>query len=205
MPSLRSIRGFAIGGENTARTELEAGSGERGRTGPQRPRTAQRAAQKGSGIVPPMLATGCNRAKAIVLIVDDSPEMLRYLRALLELDSYQVETASNGSEALQRVRDGCAPAIVLLDLQMPGMDGLKTLRGLRKLQPDLKVIMCSGVDDPGQIRRAVSLGAQAYLTKPVRHLYLSAALERCLNGAGMRETAVGANVVALPVAHGKEN
>jgi CheY-like chemotaxis protein len=153
-----------------------------------------------------MLAAGCNRAKATVLIVDDSPEMLRYLRALLELDSYQVETASNGSEALQRVRDGCAPAIVLLDLQMPGMDGLKTLRGLRKLQPDLKVIMCSGVDDPGQVRRAVSLGAQAYLTKPVRHLYLSAALERCLNEApGMRETGVGTNVVALPVAHGKEN
>ena len=61
-----------------------------------------------------MLVAECNRAKATVLIVDDSPEMLRYLRVLLELDSYQVETASNGSEALQRVRDGCAPAVVLL-------------------------------------------------------------------------------------------
>ncbi|MBZ5598228.1 MAG: response regulator [Acidobacteriia bacterium] len=153
-----------------------------------------------------MLVAECNRAKATVLIVDDSPEMLRYLRVLLELDSYQVETASNGSEALQRVRDGCAPAVVLLDLQMPGMDGLKTLRSLRKLQPDLKVIMCSGVDDPRQVRRAASFGAQAYLTKPVRHLYLSAALERCLNGSpGMGEVSAGANVVALRVAHGREN
>jgi CheY-like chemotaxis protein len=153
-----------------------------------------------------MLAAQCNRAKATVLIVDDSPAMLRYLRVLLELDSYQVETASNGKEALQRVHDGCAPAIVLLDLQMPGMDGLETLWGLRQLQPDLKVIMCSGVDDPEQVRRAASLGAQAYLTKPVRHLYLSAALERCLNGTpGMGEIGSGANLVALPVARGKEN
>ena len=153
-----------------------------------------------------MLAAGCNRAKATVLIVDDSPAMLRYLRVLLELESYQVETASNGSEALQRVRDGCAPAIVLLDVQMPGMDGLKTLRSLRKLQPNLKVIMCSGVDDPRQVRRAASLGAQAYLTKPVQHLYLSAALEGCLKGSPVTgEARAGANVVALPIAYGKEN
>jgi CheY-like chemotaxis protein len=132
--------------------------------------------------------------------------MLRYLRVLLESEAYEVETAGNGSEALQRVRNGCAPAVVLLDLQMPGMDGLSTLRRLRKLRPDLKVIMCSGVDDPRQMREAVSLGAHAYLTKPVHHLYLSAALERCLQGsASAAEIGSGATVVALPVAPGKEN
>jgi CheY-like chemotaxis protein len=68
---------------------------------------------------------------------------------------------------------------VLLDLQMPGMDGLKTLRHLLKLQPDLKVIMCTGVEDPQVSRQATRLGARAYLTKPVKHLYLSAALEHC--------------------------
>ncbi|HVO79175.1 MAG TPA: response regulator [Terriglobales bacterium] len=153
-----------------------------------------------------MLAAQCHRSKATVLVVDDSPVMLRYLRVLLELESYQVETASNGSEALQRVRDGCAPTIVLLDLEMPGMDGLKTLQRLRKLQPNLKVIMCSGVDDPRQMRRAVSLGAQAYLTKPVQHLYLSAALDRCLNGSpGMGEAGLETNVVPLRAAQGGEN
>ncbi len=116
-----------------------------------------------------------------VLVVDDSPAMQRYLRQLLELDAYHVETAGNGAEAVQRVRDGCAPAVVLLDLQMPGMDGLNTLRRLRKMQPSLKIIMCSGVDDPSQMRRAASLGAQAYLTKPVEYLYLSAAVQDCLN------------------------
>jgi DNA-binding NtrC family response regulator len=106
--------------------------------------------------------------------------MLRYLRIILEIDSYQVETASNGADALLRIRQGYSPAVVLLDLQMPGMDGLKTLQCLLKLKPALNVIMCSGVDDPGQVRRATLLGAKAYLIKPVRRLYLSAAVQRCL-------------------------
>src|ERR1700720_529822 len=105
-----------------------------------------------SSMVP--LSARANGPKATILVVDDSPDMLRYLRLLLEIDSYQVETASNGADALRRVRQGCAPAVVLLDVQMPGMDGLKTLRRLMKLQPDLNVIMCSGVDDPAKIRRA---------------------------------------------------
>ena len=121
-----------------------------------------------------------SRTKANILVVDDSPAMLRYLRLILEIDSYQVETASNGAEALLRIRQGYSPAVVLLDLQMPGMDGLKTLQCLLKLKPALNVIMCSGVDDPGQVRRATLLGAKAYLTKPVRRPYLSAAVRRCL-------------------------
>lgn len=115
-----------------------------------------------------------------MLVVEDSPELQNYLRFLLELDRYHVELAGNGEEALQRLRSGCTPRVVLLDMQMPGMDGLETLRILRQLHPAAKVIMCSGVDDPDKIQQALSLGAQAYLVKPVQHLYLSAAIERCL-------------------------
>jgi CheY-like chemotaxis protein len=114
------------------------------------------------------------------LVVEDSLELQNYLRLLLELDRYHVEIAGNGEEALLRLRNGCSPRVVLLDMQMPGMDGLETLRILRQLHPAAKVIMCSGVDDPEKIRQAILLGAQAYLIKPVQHLYLSAAIERCL-------------------------
>ncbi len=137
--------------------------------------------------------------KATILVVDDSPAMLRYLRLILENDSYQVETASNGADALLRIRQGCSPAVVLLDLQMPGMDGLKTLQCLLKLQPDLNVIMCSGVDDPGQVRRATLLGAKAYLTKPVRVLYLSAAVQRCLGSIPMESAEASSHGIIPPL------
>jgi two-component system, cell cycle sensor histidine kinase and response regulator CckA len=75
-----------------------------------------------------------------LLVVDDSPEILRYLRVLLESESYQVETAATGLDAVRRIRSGGIPSVVLLDLQMPGMDGLKTLRSLLRLRPELKVI-----------------------------------------------------------------
>lgn len=146
------------------------------------------------------LSARANGTKATILVVDDSPAMLRYLRLLLEIDSYQVETASNGADALLCIRQGCSPAVVLLDVQMPGMDGLKTLRRLMKLQPDLNVIMCSGVDDPAKIRRATLLGAKAYLTKPVQRLYLSAAVERCLGSIRMEPavTSSHGSVITLP-------
>lgn len=141
--------------------------------------------------------TEVTNGRPTVLIVDDCPDMVRYLRLLLESDSYLVETANTGLEALRRVRQGCAPDVVLLDMQMPGLDGLKTLRRLRKLRPDLRVIMCSGVDDPHQMRRASLMGAESYLTKPVKHLYLSAALERCLRGDARSRDDFAANVVPI--------
>jgi CheY-like chemotaxis protein len=147
-----------------------------------------------------MVYVGRNPVKATVLVVDDSLEMQRYLRVLLELDSYRVETASSGDEALQTLRRGCAPEVVLLDFQMPGMDGLETLRRLREFRSKAKVIMCSGVDDPDKIREATLLGAHAYLLKPIQHLYLSAAVERCLDeGPSKRPTEhLGAQLFILP-------
>jgi len=118
--------------------------------------------------------------KATVLVVDDSPEIQRYLRTLLELDSYRVVAVSNGHEALEILRHAQIADVALLDVQMPGMDGLEVLRRMRNLCPNVKVIMCSGLNDPAKICQALSLGAHAYLVKPVQHLYLSAAVERCL-------------------------
>jgi|HubBroStandDraft_6_1064221.scaffolds.fasta_scaffold60580_2 CheY-like chemotaxis protein len=147
---------------------------------------------------PLMPTTGFNPTRASVLVVEDSPELQNYLRLMLELDRYQVEIAGNGEEALQRMSHGCTPRVVLLDMQMPGMDGLETLRILRQLHPAAKVIMCSGVDDPEKIRQAIALGAQAYLVKPVQHLYLSAAIERCL-GLGSGESGESVNLRVAPL------
>jgi CheY-like chemotaxis protein len=138
------------------------------------------------------------RLQTTVLVVDDSLEMQRYLRMLLELDSYRVVTASDGYEALKLVRLGCAPAVVLLDVEMPGIDGLETLQQLRALLPDCKVIMCSALDDPEKIREAIALGAQSYLCKPVQHLYLSAAIDRCLQEQSVKHSGARLFVVPTP-------
>jgi two-component system, response regulator, stage 0 sporulation protein F len=115
---------------------------------------------------------------------------------MLELDCYRVHTASNGLEALRRVREGFAPDLVLLDLEMPHLDGMQTLKYLLKLSPGLKVVMCSASSSPRIVQQARLLGAHAYLTKPVQHLYLTAALENCLRPPS-RSTAATSHLNAL--------
>ncbi|HZR33166.1 MAG TPA: sigma-54 dependent transcriptional regulator [Terriglobales bacterium] len=115
-----------------------------------------------------------------ILLVDDEPGMLRYIRTLLEVDSYKVETASNGEHALQRVQSGLSPDLVLLDLLMPGIDGLQTLEQLRQLQPSMKVVMLSCVSDTRKVVQAIRLGAQDYLTKPFQKAELDAVIKQCL-------------------------
>ena len=79
---------------------------------------------------------------ANILLVDDEPGMLRYIRTLLEVDEHKVQTASTGEEAVAHVEKGLHPDLVLLDLLMPGIDGLQTLEKLRHLKPGLKVVTC---------------------------------------------------------------
>jgi two-component system, NtrC family, response regulator AtoC len=118
---------------------------------------------------------------ANILVVDDEPSMLRYLQTLLEVDSYQVSTARSGVEALNQVRNGLAPDLVLLDLLMPELDGLQTLEQLRQAQPALKVVMLSCVSDTRKVAQAIKLGAQDYLTKPFEKAELDAVLSHCIS------------------------
>src|SRR5438132_13290966 len=96
---------------------------------------------------------------AKILLVDDEPGMLRYIRTLLEVDDYKVETASTGEEALQRVDKGMEPDLVLLDVLMPGIDGLETLEQLRQKRPGVKVVMLSCGNATKKIVQAMRLGA----------------------------------------------
>lgn len=117
---------------------------------------------------------------ANILLVDDEPGMQRYIRTLLEVDNYKVETANTGEEALELVQKGLRPDLVLLDLLMPGIDGLQTLEELRKLQPGLKVVMLSCVSDTRKVVQAIRLGAHDYLTKPFQKAELNRLIDQCL-------------------------
>jgi two-component system response regulator AtoC len=117
---------------------------------------------------------------AKILLVDDEPGMLRYIKTLLEVDDYKVETASTGEEAVERVQKGLQPELVLLDLLMPGIDGLQTLEQIRKIQPSAKVVMLSCVSDTRKVVQAIRLGAHDYLTKPFQKAELDAVIDQCL-------------------------
>src|SRR5437660_150385 len=117
---------------------------------------------------------------ANILLVDDEPGMLRYIRTLLEVDEYKVETASSGEEAVERVHKGLQPDLVLLDVLMPGIDGLQTLEQLRQLQPSVKVVMLSCVNDTRKVVQAMRLGAHDYLTKPFQKAELDVVIDQCL-------------------------
>src|ERR1700716_3424090 len=117
---------------------------------------------------------------ANILLVDDEPGMLRYIRTLLEVDEHKVQTASTGEEAVERVQKGLQPDLVLLDLLMPGIDGLQTLEKLRQLKPGLKVVMLSCVNDTRKVVQAMRLGAIDYLTKPFQKAELDAVIGQCV-------------------------
>jgi len=117
---------------------------------------------------------------ANILLVDDEPGMLRYIRTLLEVDEHKVQTASTGEEAVERVQKGLQPDLVLLDLLMPGIDGLETLEKLRQLKPGLKVVMLSCVNDTRKVVQAMRLGAIDYLTKPFQKAELDAVIGQCV-------------------------
>jgi len=118
--------------------------------------------------------------KAKILLVDDEPGMLRYIKTLLEVEDHQVATASTGEEALEIVEKGMSPDLVLLDLLMPGIDGLETLESLRKLRPGMKVVMLSCVNDTKKVVQAIRLGAADYITKPFQKAELDNVIDQCL-------------------------
>ncbi len=128
---------------------------------------------------------------ARILLVDDEPAMLRYIKTLLEVDDYKVETASTGEEALQRIDKGMEPDLVLLDVLMPGIDGLETLEQLRQKRPATKVVMLSCVNDTKKVVQAMRLGAQDYLTKPFQKAELDTVIDQCL---GQGKVPVGGEV-----------
>ena len=121
------------------------------------------------GIAESLTQTPCGGAMSAghILVVDDEPSMLRYLQTVLELDSYRVSTASNGLEAVEKVQRD-TPDLVLLDMVMPGADGLETLQRIREARPSTKVVMLSCVRDTRKVAQAMRLGAQDYLSKPVQ-------------------------------------
>jgi CheY-like chemotaxis protein len=100
----------------------------------------------------------------LILVVDDDPDILETVSELLEEEHYRVARARNGKEALERVAEE-APALILLDLMMPVMDGFTFATELRKL-PAMAKIPILVITAEGNPSRSRQLGAQGFLAKP---------------------------------------
>ena len=104
--------------------------------------------------------------KPYVAIVDDDSAFGSYLRTFLSLRGYETRSYSRGDELLAAMKQSDPPDIVLLDVMMPGMDGLETLQALKAARPETQVIMLSGREQASTIVEAVRLGAADYVVKP---------------------------------------
>lgn len=99
-----------------------------------------------------------------ILVVDDEPRMARFVKMNLDLEGYHSLEANTGSQALEKLRNHPVD-LVLLDVEMPGMDGFETLRHIRTIT-DAPVIMLTVRSDEADRIRGLDLGADDYVTKP---------------------------------------
>ncbi len=106
-----------------------------------------------------------------MLIVDDEVEICEFLKSFFEDRDFKVETAHDGQRAFEKVAIFC-PDIVLLDIQMPNLDGLQTLRKIKEVYPHIRVLMVTAVETQEKIEEAIRLGADNYITKPLSLEYL---------------------------------
>lgn len=125
------------------------------------------------------LGLGKKKDRTKILIVDDEPNIVRILSDRLEMNDYEIISASNGQEGLERAVLEL-PDIILLDVTMPVMDGHEMLEAMQELPgcPDIVVIMLTARSQTEDIERAQELGITDYVLKPFGFSDLLAKIER---------------------------
>ena len=119
-----------------------------------------------------------------ILIVDDDPEICETLSDILDEEGYDVVTANDGQEALEKIRQDSFN-LVITDIKMPIMDGMALLKEIEKSHTDIEVIVITSYGNEGQQVEATRLGAYEYLNKPLKVDQLKNIIARALQ---MQET-----------------
>ena len=115
-----------------------------------------------------MPCTSATSARPTVLVVDDDLALLDSLKLMLEVDGFAVVIAENGVRGLQAFRNR-EPDVVIIDVMMPKLDGIESVRQMRRERPDAKIVVMSGEVGTRQLdlqKTAKELGAAAVLRKP---------------------------------------
>jgi len=116
-----------------------------------------------------------------ILVVDDEVDICDFVKNFFQERGYSVSIALNGEDALAIVKSD-PPELVLLDIKMKGMDGMATLKHIRDINKNLKVIMVTANEDQDKMDEACRLGACEYITKPLVLDHLERTVENNLKG-----------------------
>jgi adenylate cyclase len=129
------------------------------------------------------------RDPALILVVDDVPDNVDVLQMRLESQGYEVVTAGDGAEAVEKTRE-LLPDLVLLDIMMPKMDGIETVKRLKAdaSLPFIPVILVTAKADSKDVIAGLESGGDDYLTKPVDHAALSARVRAMLRIKALHDT-----------------
>jgi len=129
------------------------------------------------------------REPPLILVVDDVPDNVEILQMRLESQGYEVVTAGDGVEALEKTRE-LRPDLILLDIMMPKMDGIETVKRLKAdaSLPFIPVILVTAKADGADVVAGLESGGDDYLTKPVDHAALSARVRAMLRIKALHDT-----------------
>jgi DNA-binding NtrC family response regulator len=126
-------------------------------------------------------------ARRSILVVDDDRSIREYLAAFLSTCGYAVELVGGGDEALERLAGGYTPALVLLDLMLPGRDGIEILSSIKATYPLIPIVILSGIGQIKTVVEAMKMGASDYLTKPFEEEALGLAIENVFEKQKLRD------------------
>jgi two-component system response regulator AtoC len=126
-------------------------------------------------------------SKQSILVVDDDRSIRDYLSTFLSTCGYTVECMATGDEALTRVEAGHPPSVILLDIMLPGMDGLEVMKSMKAAHPSIPIIILSGIGQIKTVVEAMQMGASDYLTKPFEEEALQLAIENVLEKQRLKE------------------
>jgi two-component system, NtrC family, response regulator AtoC len=126
-------------------------------------------------------------SKRSILVVDDDKNTRDYLAAFLGASGYAVECLGSGDEAIERLAAGHSPSMILLDVMLPGKDGIEVLANVKAIHPSIPIIILSGIGQIKTVVEAMKMGASDYLTKPFEEEALELAIGNAIEKERLKE------------------
>src|SRR2546427_1748360 len=126
-------------------------------------------------------------SKRSILVVDDDKNTRDYLATFLTASGYAVECLESGDQAIQRLASGHSPSMILLDIMLPGKDGIEVLSNVKAIYPTIPIIILSGIGQIKTVVEAMKIGASDYLTKPFEEQALEFATEKAIEKHRLKE------------------